>query len=160
MLPIAKVEREDDEKESNDSTGKTAGYELEVEATQSDGESAFAVPNIRVHTRWLPIFSGVFCPFSVMLEISGLTSEWYVKLEDSNTSVVETQPNPPLLTIALAISLTLGVIANVALISRFLERRPWSMTILASAALTIHDMINIAVVTAFGVIHSVSDGFD
>ena len=45
------------------------------------------------------------------------------------------------------------------LIIRFLERRIYGMTIAAIACLIIHDVINIAVITTFGVMHRFDDGF-
>jgi len=45
------------------------------------------------------------------------------------------------------------------LIIRFLERRIYGMTVAAIVCLLIHDIINIAVVTTFGVIHRFDDGF-
>lgn len=58
-----------------------------------------------------------------------------------------------------AISLALGIIANAALILRFLERRVYESTIVACLCLTFHDCLNIAMLVAFGVIHAVDDGF-
>jgi len=45
------------------------------------------------------------------------------------------------------------------LIIRFLERRIYGMTVAAIACLFVHDIINIAVVTTFGVVHRFDDGF-
>ena len=45
------------------------------------------------------------------------------------------------------------------LIIRFLERRIYGMTVAAIVCLAIHDVINIAVVTTFGVVHRFDDGF-
>ncbi|KAG8982771.1 hypothetical protein FRB90_006562 [Tulasnella sp. 427] len=61
--------------------------------------------------------------------------------------------------VAMAVSMACGLIANVALIFRFLERRVKFNTWLAIAFLVCHDIINIIVVTAFGVIHRFDDGF-
>lgn len=59
----------------------------------------------------------------------------------------------------MAISMACGVIANIALIARFLESRVKLMTIICMSFLVIHDLINIATVIIFGVIHRFDDGF-
>lgn len=74
-------------------------------------------------------------------------------------NVVETQPNPRILDAGLAISLILGVIANAALVGRFLERNVVLTTWVAILALTVHDVINIIALVTFGVIHRFNDGF-
>jgi potassium channel subfamily K len=63
------------------------------------------------------------------------------------------------LDVALGISLALGLLANVALICRFLERKPYQSTVVAIVALSVHDVINVITVTYFGVIHRFNDGF-
>ncbi|SCZ97568.1 BZ3500_MvSof-1268-A1-R1_Chr4-3g07254 [Microbotryum saponariae] len=91
------------------------------------------------------------------MSIPGLTARWYVRTAGYN--VVETRPNPAILDVGLAISMALGVIANLGLISRFLERKPYLCTWISIVALTAHDVINISIVIAFGVVHRFSDGF-
>lgn len=44
-----------------------------------------------VHHRILPIISGLLCPFSVLLEIPGLTEKWLV--ETDGFTVFDTQDN-------------------------------------------------------------------
>ncbi|KAG9097428.1 hypothetical protein FRC06_007569 [Ceratobasidium sp. 370] len=78
-------------------------------------------------------------------------SLWYIKTEANKT--IETQPNPKILDAGLAISMASAVLANVALICRFLERRVRLATFVAI------DIINIVTVTIFGVVHAVDDGF-
>ncbi|SCV69367.1 BQ2448_2387 [Microbotryum intermedium] len=111
----------------------------------------------KIQHRYLPILSGLLCPFSVLLDIPGLTERWYVRTSGFN--VVETQPNPAILDVGQAISMALGVTANLALISRFLERKPYLCTWVAIVALTAHDVINICIVVIFGVVHRFADGF-
>lgn len=53
-----------------------------------------------------------------------------------------------------------GVVANIALINRFLERRVFVSTLVCIIMLSIHDIINIVALAIFGVIHGVDDGFD
>ncbi|KAM0791088.1 hypothetical protein ACM66B_004379 [Microbotryomycetes sp. NB124-2] len=107
--------------------------------------------------RYLPIVSGLLVPFSVLLDIPGLTERWYQRTV--GYEVVETQPNPPLLDIGQAVSMAFGVAANIALVLRFLEKRPYEMTLVAIASLTLHDILQIVIVLVFGIIHSVNDGF-
>lgn len=124
--------------------------------------------------RYTPILSGVVIPFSILLEIPGLTEHWYVRTEGGK--IVETRPNPILLDVGLGLSLTCAVIANICLIARFLERKVKLMTWLCIGFLTIHsmslmmalgsdlahctsDIINITTVTVFGVQHRTRDGF-
>lgn len=92
------------------------------------------VPNYR----WTPILSGIIIPFSILLEIPGLTEKWYIKTE--GTQIVAVQSNPMILEVGLAISMASAVIANVALIFRFLEKRVKTVTLLCIAFLTLHGM--------------------
>lgn len=55
--------------------------------------------------------------------------------------------------------MALGVLANIGLIMRFLERKPLLATWVAIVALTAHDIINITIVVTFGVVHRIDDGF-
>ncbi|THH32071.1 hypothetical protein EUX98_g2126 [Antrodiella citrinella] len=111
------------------------------------------IPNYR----WTPIISGVVIPFSILLEIPGLTERWYIRTEGNET--VETEPNPPILDAAIAISLACAVVANICLVLRFLEKRVRTTTLLTIAFLTIHDVINIVTIIIFGVEHRFNDGF-
>lgn len=83
----------------------------------------------------------LFSRIRVLLEIPGLTTIWYVRLADSNSTVLETQPNPIVLDVALAISMALGACANIALVIRFLERYCYRSTIIAMICLTVHDIM-------------------
>lgn len=89
---------------------------------------------------------------------AGLTEPWYIQTQ--GYTIVATQSNPALLEAGLAISLALGVAANVCLLARFLEFRPKRYTLLAILALSLHDAINIAAVTWFGVSKRHPDGFN
>ncbi|EIW71024.1 hypothetical protein M231_07533 [Tremella mesenterica] len=107
--------------------------------------------------RWTPILSGLLQPFSILLEIPGLTEHWYVRTVDDHPVVY--QSNPVILDVGLAISMACGVVANVALISRFLERRVYTSTVVTIVGLTLHDIINVVAITIFGVVHRTDDGF-
>ena len=86
--------------------------------------------------RLLPIVAGVIIPFAILLEVPGLTEDWYIRTQNNQT--IETRKNPPLLEIGLAFSLFCAVAANICLIFRFLEKEIKLMTILCIAFLTIH----------------------
>jgi potassium channel subfamily K, other eukaryote len=86
--------------------------------------------------RRTPLISGSLIPFSILLEIPGLTQPWYVRTSGHQT--VETRKNPPLVTIAISISMVLAVLANIALLFRFLERHVKRNTIICIVALTVH----------------------
>ncbi|KAL4264001.1 two pore domain potassium channel family protein [Pleurotus pulmonarius] len=107
--------------------------------------------------RYTPILSGVVIPFAILLEIPGLTEHWYIRTVDHKT--VESRANPTILDIGMAISMTIGLLANICLVLRFLERRVKVMTICCIVFLTIHDTINITAVTIFGVQRRFDDGF-
>jgi potassium channel subfamily K len=130
------------------------GAKVDANAGQQEGDPDYVPPKYR----WTPILSGLLQPFSILLEIPGLTEHWYVRTE--NNIPVVYQENPVILDVGLAISMACGVVANVALISRFLERRVFTSTIACIVMLTCHDIINIVIVTIFGVIHDVNDGFN
>ncbi|KAK4685486.1 hypothetical protein P7C73_g4663, partial [Tremellales sp. Uapishka_1] len=118
-----------------------------------EGDPEYVPPKYR----WTPILSGLLQPFSILLEIPSLTEHWYVKTV--NNIPVVYQANPTLLDVGLGISMFCAVVANIALISRFLERRVYISTVTTIIGLSIHDIINITAITVFGVIHSVDDGF-
>jgi potassium channel subfamily K len=86
--------------------------------------------------RRTPLISGSLIPFSILLEIPGLTEPWYARTDGHQT--VETRKDPPLVLIAISISMALAVLANVALIFRFLERHVKRNTIICIVALTVH----------------------
>jgi potassium channel subfamily K len=95
-------------------------------------EKEVSAPNYRR----TPIISGSLIPFAILLQIPGLTEHWYVRT--NGTVVIEAHKNPPLLEASLVISIALAVLANLALICRFLERRVKRCTILCIVALTLH----------------------
>jgi len=125
--------------------------------------------------RILPIISGLVIPFSILLEIPGITENWYIRT-DGNV-IVQTQQNPTLLDVGLAVSMFFALVANVSLICRFLEKGPVLVTtVITIASLTVHgnvslrnfafdyvlhlkDLINIPAVVVFGVLHRFDDGF-
>ncbi|CAK5272536.1 unnamed protein product [Mycena citricolor] len=107
--------------------------------------------------RYTPIISGIIIPFSILLEIPGLTERWYIRTE--NNQVVDTQPNPAILNIGLGVSMACALAANMCLVVRFLEKKVKLMTIGCIIFLTIHDLINITAVTIFGIEHRFNDGF-
>jgi hypothetical protein len=90
------------------------------------------IPNYRR----TPIISGSLIPFSILLEIPGLTVPWYVRTYGNET--VETRKDPPLILISISISLALAVLANIALLCRFLERHVKRNTIICIVALSVH----------------------
>ena len=75
-------------------------------------------------------------PFSILLEIPGLTGNWFIRRV--NNHAVFKEPTPRLLTAGLSFSLACAVVANLALIRRYMEYRPKAMTILAICALSLH----------------------
>ncbi|KNZ81641.1 Outward-rectifier potassium channel TOK1 [Termitomyces sp. J132] len=109
------------------------------------------------HYRYMPIFSGVVIPFSILLEIPGLTEDWYIRTENHET--VDIQRNTTILDLGLGFSIAFAALANICLVIRFMEKRVKSMTILCISFLTIHDVLNIITVTTFGVEHRFDDGF-
>ncbi|KAJ4466998.1 hypothetical protein J3R30DRAFT_3579783 [Lentinula aciculospora] len=120
---------------------------------QNDPSGSSFIPNYR----YTPIFSAVIIPFSILLEIPGLTGNWYIRTVNNQT--VEKRSNPILLDVALGISMGCALVANVALIVRFLEKNVKLMTIVCVVFLTLHDLINIIAVTTFGVENRFDDGF-
>ena len=129
------------------------GGKSDEETGPREGDPDYIPPKYR----WTPILSGLLQPFSILLEIPGLTEHWYVRTE--NNHPVAYKANPAILDVGLAISMACAVVANIALISRFLERRVLPSTIVTIIGLSIHDLINITAVTIFGIIHRFDDGF-
>jgi potassium channel subfamily K, other eukaryote len=103
-----------------------------LNTTTSEEEVEDYIPNYRL----IPILSGLIIPFSILLEIPGLTEHWYIRTEGND--IVETHPNTVILNVGLAISMVCALLANVALIARFLEKRVKTMTFICVIALTIH----------------------
>lgn len=98
-----------------------------------DVDAEERIPNYR----WTPIVSGVIIPFSILLEIPGLTEHWYIRT-GANNEIVETRKNTMILNVGLGISMACALVANLAVIVRFFEHRVKQMTIAAICALTIH----------------------
>lgn len=92
--------------------------------------------------RILPVISGLVIPFSILLEIPGLTDSWYIRTNQN--AVVQSLPNPASLEVLLGISMFFAVVANVSLICRFLEKGPvLATTLLTIASLTIHGTVSL-----------------
>lgn len=128
----------------------------ELPRMADDAESTASVKNSQY--RYMPLLTGIIIPFSILLEIPGLTEHWYIRTEGNQ--VVETKSNPPILDAGLAISMASAVLANICLLMRFMEKGSVKlMTLLCIIFLTIHDIINITAVTIFGVEHRIDDGF-
>lgn len=90
------------------------------------------------HYRHLPILSGVIIPFSILLEIPGLTEDWYIHTEDHKT--VDIRKNTTILDIGLGFSIAFAALANICLVIRFMEKKIKMMTILCILFLTIHGL--------------------
>jgi potassium channel subfamily K, other eukaryote len=86
--------------------------------------------------RRAPIISGSLIPFSILLEIPGLTEPWYIRTYGPQNA--ETRKDLPLVLISISVSMALAVIANIALIFRFLERHVKRNTIICIVTLTLH----------------------
>ena len=109
---------------------KLKDYVLPPDESESSLEKF--VPNYR----WTPIISGVVVPFALLLEIPGLTEHWYIRTEANQT--VETKSNSTILDVGLAISMACGLLANICLILRFLEKKVKTVTLLTILFLTVH----------------------
>ena len=96
------------------------------------GETARYVP----YYRYSPIISGVVIPFSILLEIPGLTEHWYIRTEANKT--IESRPNPAILDVGLAFSMACAVFANICLILRFSEKWIKATTLFCILFLTCH----------------------
>ncbi|KAF7338773.1 Tandem pore domain k+ channel [Mycena sanguinolenta] len=117
---------------------------ISPKTTQEDLEAY--VPNYR----YTPILSGIVIPFSILLEIPGLTEHWYIRTVDNK--IVENRSNPLILNIGLGLSMACALAANICLVARFLEKKVKVMTIGCY-------VINVIAVTTFGVEHRFNDGF-
>lgn len=134
----------------------------EAATAAADEESSQGITNkVQVMKyRRTPILSGVLAPFSIMLEVPGLTTKWYVR-NGPDGQAVEYRPNPAVLEVGLAISIASAILANVFLLLRFTALlMPRKATACAMLCLVLHDAINISALVAFGVIHAVDDGFN
>ncbi|KAF8324297.1 uncharacterized protein EI90DRAFT_3129999 [Cantharellus anzutake] len=106
--------------------------------------------------RWLPIISGLLVPFSILLEIPGLTEHWYVRWDKATQTAIEYRKNSFALTLGLATSIACAGFANAALMLRFLERHNSAAPSLKPQ---FSDIINIIAVSAFGYYGRHDDGF-
>ncbi|GAA5968664.1 hypothetical protein JCM11641_007717 [Rhodosporidiobolus odoratus] len=141
----------------NQHATKTTDVEHQQQGDKVEQSQGSKLPT--TDTRLLPILSGIICPFSVLLDIPGLTQRWYVRTDEQGR-IVDTHPNGPVLDIGLSISLFLGVLANLALIWRFLEHRPRICTWISMVSLTLHDILNVLAVIIFAVEHKPTEGFE
>ncbi|KAF8318708.1 hypothetical protein DL93DRAFT_2164886 [Clavulina sp. PMI_390] len=111
------------------------------------------------HYRKLPLVAGLLVPFAILMEIPGLTEHWYVRIDPVTHSPIEYRNNSKILEIGLAVSMASAVIANLSLISRFLEKHIRFSTILAMLFLTVHDILNIVTLAIYGYQGRIDDGF-
>jgi hypothetical protein len=88
--------------------------------------------------RTAPMISGALIPFAILLQIPGITEHWYVRTEAGK--IVDDRPNPRILNVVIGVSFACAVVANIALLMRFFERRVAAMTVLAIVFLSIHGM--------------------
>ena len=87
--------------------------------------------------RVLPVIAGLVIPFSILLEISGLTDSWYANT--SRSTAAEARRNPVGLGVMLIVSMFSALVANVSLICRFLEKGSvLATTLITVVSLTIH----------------------
>ncbi|KAG8998731.1 hypothetical protein FRB94_006709 [Tulasnella sp. JGI-2019a] len=107
--------------------------------------------------RYLPILSGCISPFAILLEIPGLTEHWDIRHNSDQT--ITNRRNPTLLDIAMGFSMACAIIANAALVVRFLEHRIKLMTMICIFFLIIHDMINLSTIIGYGAIFKSEHGF-
>ncbi|KAG6820922.1 hypothetical protein H0H93_009696 [Arthromyces matolae] len=138
-------------------SGKSMSFWAKCKDALDPSTSPEVLESYVPHYRYLPIFSGVIIPFSILLEIPGLTEDWYIRTENHKT--VEIRKNTVILDIGLSFSIVFAALANLCLVIRFMEKKVKRMTILCILFLTIHDAINIIAVTTFGVEHRFDDGF-
>ncbi|CEH17523.1 Tandem pore domain K channel [Ceraceosorus bombacis] len=136
-----------------------AKEEAEAEAElSSDEEMEKEARQVRIYRR-TPVVSGTIAPFSIMLEIPGITSRWYVRTGPDNRPIAY-RNNPIILDVGLAISLACAVVANFCIIARFTERlSPRTSTLIAILGFCLHDIVNCVALIIFGVVHAVDDGF-
>ncbi|KAH9809715.1 hypothetical protein DFH28DRAFT_904470 [Melampsora americana] len=94
--------------------------------------------------RWAPLFVGLTSPFSILLEIPALTEHFY-KGPDQGANSTPDILSSTFLVVALVLSLISGLMANLALITRYFEHRPQISTLTAIGSLTIHDLTNMSI---------------
>lgn len=110
----------------------TPGFWTELKSTIFPPQEKNRSPS---NHRVLPVIAGLVIPFSILLEISGLTDSWYA----SRSIIAETQRNPAGLGVMLVVSMFSAVVANVSLICRFLEKGlVLATTLITVVSLTIH----------------------
>lgn len=90
------------------------------------------IPNYR----YTPILAGVIIPLAILLEVPGLTERWYIRTLGDD--IVESRPNPLILNVGMGLSMASALVANIALIMRFLEKSVRQMTFAVVLFLTIH----------------------
>lgn len=108
--------------------------------------------------RVLPLISGVFVPFAILLAIPGLTEHWYIRTNALH-QVVEFESNPLYLRAMLAFSMACAVVTNICLLIRLLEKMVKKMTFICIAALSVHDILDAIVIIMFIIKTQKDDGF-
>jgi hypothetical protein len=99
----------------------------------SDLRDKSFIPNYRL----LPILSGILMPFSILLDIPGLTEPWFIRTVDNKT--VQTKPDTAILLVGLGISMFCIILANICVFLRLLEKGNITLsTITSIIALSVH----------------------
>jgi potassium channel subfamily K len=170
LIPIVWLRRRRDEVDTHDPEKVTSGIQpdssLGLPRTYTTNTMNRALPNItddepehatpKLHFRYAPLLAGVLIPFSILLEIPGVTERWcvrhpryYMKLSTEfparyvktyGDNVIGTRPNPLILDIGLGFSMASAILANVALIARFLNWRIRLTTLVCIVLLSFHGM--------------------
>ncbi|KAG6880008.1 hypothetical protein C0992_008215 [Termitomyces sp. T32_za158] len=135
---------------SNTLTGaSTSSFWAKLKDALDPHTSSEALEAFVPHYRYMPILSGVIIPFSILLEIPGLTENWYIRTENHET--VDIRENTIILDVGLGFSIAFAALANICLVVRFMEKKIKLMTVLY--------VLNIITVITFGVEHRFDDGF-
>lgn len=118
----------------NDSTPESVAQPRVDSSQIPDG----SIPDSEAdHVRLLPLVSSIFVPFSILLEVPGLTEHWYIRTDEEH-KIVEFEANPMFIQAILGVSLTCAIVTNICLLVRLSEKAVRKMTISCILALTAH----------------------
>ncbi|ORY56185.1 hypothetical protein BCR35DRAFT_355650 [Leucosporidium creatinivorum] len=131
-----------------------------------DDEPSAAAPPPHLESNWrrrthrvASLAAALVAPFSILFALPGLTEHWMVVYDDAG-QVVKDRPDPALLIISGSFALALAVLANVALIFRFIGTHTRVATISAMLLLAIQITLNLIALLIFGLEQTDGEGTD
>ncbi|KAF9197953.1 hypothetical protein BGZ49_001374 [Haplosporangium sp. Z 27] len=112
--------------------------------------------------RILPLIFGCIIPVSILINVPSLTSPWVAQQQYNPQTETWSQVEisiPHWIEAMVIVALTMAVICNVCVLSRFLERNIWHSVVLSLITASIQDVLSIGAIVPFCLKYRPSNGY-